>query len=367
MKTTLLLGLLGLGAAMSPHTAVADGDDKGRQVLPVPVAFASTVPDNGDTNPYAVAFVPPGFGSSIVNTGDILVDNFNDAAGLQGTGTTIVDIPPAGSTSPPTVFFESPQPGLTNALAVLKDGLVLVGNVPTTDGTFATIGQGTLQVVDANGNLRQTFRDATFLDGPWGLAVDEDSNHVSVFVSNVLSGTVSRLDATVRNGKLKIHDRTTIASGYAHMSDPTALVLGPAGLVFDDRRDILYVANSADNTIYAIDRAEQRTTSDGVGTIIFQNPLLHGPVGLARAPNRHFVTANTDPTASNDPAFPSELIEFTVTGKFVANFPVDPKTGGAFALAFGPSLLGDDFVLLAAVNDNENQLQLYNQPAPCGR
>ena len=60
----------------------------------------TTVPSNGDVNPYGVAFVPQGFPTGgTLNPGDILVSNFNNTANQQGTGTTIVDVTPNGGES----------------------------------------------------------------------------------------------------------------------------------------------------------------------------------------------------------------------------------------------------------------------------
>src|ERR1019366_3731543 len=56
--------------------------------------LASTVPSNGDVNPYGVAVV--GSSQGRLHRGDVLVSNFNDKANLQGTGSTIVEISPAG-------------------------------------------------------------------------------------------------------------------------------------------------------------------------------------------------------------------------------------------------------------------------------
>jgi hypothetical protein len=50
--------------------------------------IASTVPANGDMNPYGVAVVPQTTGK--LARGDILVSNFNSKANVQGTGTTTV-------------------------------------------------------------------------------------------------------------------------------------------------------------------------------------------------------------------------------------------------------------------------------------
>ena len=72
----------------------------------------TTVPANGDLNPYGVAFVPKDFptGGSI-SPGDVLVSNFNNSGNQQGTTATIVRISPSGSES---LFYQGPStPGLT--------------------------------------------------------------------------------------------------------------------------------------------------------------------------------------------------------------------------------------------------------------
>src|SRR6266481_1286150 len=54
------------------------------------MAHASTVPRDGDVNPYGVAVIPVSVGK--LEQGNVLVSNFNNAANLQGTGTTIVQV-----------------------------------------------------------------------------------------------------------------------------------------------------------------------------------------------------------------------------------------------------------------------------------
>src|SRR5262249_21139840 len=161
-----------------------------------------------------------------LSAGDILVSNFNNNGangGEQGTGTTIVRISPSGQRS---VFFTSDQPGLTTALGVLKSGFVIVGNVPTSAGTFGTIGQGSLQILDGDGNVVQTLVSEKYLDGPWDLAINDQGNHVQVFVSNVLSGTITRIDLSISaTGVLTVTDMVQIASGYKHEENDAALVV----------------------------------------------------------------------------------------------------------------------------------------------
>src|SRR5208337_132475 len=76
----------------------------GQLSLP-PTKTASTVPSNGDLNPYGVAFVPSDFPQDgLLRPGNVLVSNFNNSNNMQGTGTTIVQITPQGQQS---VFFTS--------------------------------------------------------------------------------------------------------------------------------------------------------------------------------------------------------------------------------------------------------------------
>jgi len=70
-------------------------NEKSQEILPQLATstqrIISTVPANGDVNPYGVAFVPNGLPTSgSLEPGDILVSNLNNSANLQGTGTTIV-------------------------------------------------------------------------------------------------------------------------------------------------------------------------------------------------------------------------------------------------------------------------------------
>src|SRR5271165_4407793 len=124
--------------------------------LPSPVRSASTVPTNGDVNPYGVAFVPNNFktGSGPLRHGDILVSNFNNKQNLQGTGTTIVRIPASGA---PTLFYQGTAPlGLSTGLGTLQYGFVLVANLPTTNGMAASAKAGSLLVINNQGKLIQT-------------------------------------------------------------------------------------------------------------------------------------------------------------------------------------------------------------------
>jgi hypothetical protein len=322
----------------------------------------STIPANGDLNPYGVAFVPEGFpAGGMIKPGDVLVSNFNDNANIQGTGTTIVSFAPDGSVAPPgsaNTFFTSPLPGLSTALGVLRGGFVVVGNAPTTGGAFPVL-QGALQVIDRNGNLVQTLTDDTFLDGPWDLALDDHGTSAHIFVSNVANGTVSRLDVTVGSKGLIVTRMITLARGYTVEPNVAAVILGPTGLAFDGRTDTLYVASTADNAIYAVFNASHATTPVQRGRLVFASSHLRGPLALRLAPNGDLLTANGD-AVNADAAHPSEIVEFTLSGRFVREYDVDPSEGGAFGL--DALLDSDGRANYAAVDDVPSSLSVFRLP-----
>jgi uncharacterized protein (TIGR03118 family) len=319
----------------------------------------TTVPKNGDLNPYGVAFVPQNYtGGGNLHPGDVLVSNFNNSANIQGTGSTIVKIAPDGSHS---VFFQGqPGEGLTTALGVLSQGFVIVGNTPSTvqNGT-PTVQNGSLLIIDSSGKLVGQLTDSAMLQGPWDLAVnDQGGNTAQVFVSNVLSGTVTRINLSIPTGGVPmIMSETQIASGYAHRTDPNALVVGPTGLAFNAGSDTLYVASTADNEIFAIANAAKSLGGTGTGTLVVKDGShLHGPLGLALAPNGDLIASNGDAVNQN-PRQLNELVEYTPAGQFVGEFQLDTgPAGGAFGLAV--QSLGTQ-TRLAAVDDNTNTLQLF--------
>ncbi|MBV8588314.1 MAG: hypothetical protein JO308_18670 [Verrucomicrobia bacterium] len=347
----LLVGTL----AILPIQATADDN---HAFLPAGFIDVSTLASNGDQNPYGVAFVPRGFpAGGPLSPGDILVSNFNNAGtapagNIQGTGTTITRVAPDGETS--TFFtgvFQSPTDGgLTTALGVLKRGFVVVGQLPNSNGTAEP---GSLLFLDKNGTHVLKY---TNLQGPWDLAIDDDFDHAKIFVSNVLSGTVVRLDVTISPSTVTVNSVTEIAHGYGFTTNPAAFVVGPTGLAFDEERDVLYVASSVDNEIFKIQHAEATNISVLQGDLVYNDPVhLHNPLGLALTPNGHLLTANGDslnpPVA---PQLPSQIVEFTKDGHFVGELSVDSNAGAAFGIAVERK--SHDTARLAAVNDDDNTI-----------
>jgi hypothetical protein len=270
---------------------------------------ASTVPANGDVNPYGIVRIAKSSGSLVA--GNILVSNFNNSANLQGTGTTILQIAPDGSSS---LFAQidgstlsSPCPGgigLTTALAVLRSGWVIVGSLPTSDGTSATAQAGCLLVLDSSGNVWETFY-GSLINGPWDMTAWDSGSSADLFVTNVLNGTVAGGGNVVHAGTVvrlslsitskaapMLQSMTVIGSGFPERTDPAALVIGPTGLGLDANADTLYVADSLTNRVAAIPLPLSRGTSAGTGATVTQGGNLDDPLGLTVAPSGNILTVN---------------------------------------------------------------------------
>jgi hypothetical protein len=335
-------------------SAVLLAADDDHAFLPAQVRAVSTVPANGDVNPYGVAFVPPGFpAGGTISPGDILVSNFNSSLNLQGTGTTIVDVPPA---APVFQYFGGAAPlGLSTALNVLQGGFVLVGNFPSPDGTCGSASAGSILVIDKNGNLVSTITNSA-IQGPWDSALFDEGSKAKFFVANGLSGTVVRFDLSVSASGVTVDSVTQIASGYTHLCDPVTFVDAPTGLVYNAKNDVLYVASTADNAVYSVSDAEDRKHDGGIGKLIYTDAKhLHGPLGMVMAPNGHLLASNND-VINSDPNQPSEIVEFTVEGKFVKEISMDPAQGGSFGLAVETA---GKSAKLAAVDDATNLFLIW--------
>lgn len=270
---------------------------------------ASTVPANGDVNPYGIVMVPATVGN--LTQGNILVSNFNDSDNLQGTGTTIVQITPGGKVSLFAQIDASTLPGpcpggvgLTTALAVLKNGWVIVGSLPTTDGTAATAQAGCLLVLSSTGQVAETFY-GSLINGPWDMTWTDSGNQASLYYTNVLNGTVAangnvvyqgtvvRMDITDGpNSMPQIDSMTVIGSGFPERTDPAALVIGPTGVGLAG--NTLYVADSLSNRIASISNAVHRTRSAGTGNTVTSGGSLNDPLGLTISPAGAILSADGD-------------------------------------------------------------------------
>ena len=317
-KLRLLITLLTatVAAMLLFDAGVTNAQEIARAQKSTVTTISSTVPSNGDINPYGVFRVSRTVGR--LNRGSILVSNFNASNNFQGRGTTIVQISPDGTFSlfaqiDPTTL-PGPCPGgvgLTTALVVLRSGWVIVGSLPTTDGMSDTAQAGCLIVLDSSGKVVETITDPQ-INGPWDMTVfdqtGEKGNHPSsatLFVTNVLNGTVAGGGMIVNEGTVlrialavpqasppTVKSISVVGSGFSERTDPAALVIGPTGMALSKNNKVLYVADSLNNRIAAISDPLSRQTSAGTGSTLSSGGSLNDPLGLTLAVNGDILTAN---------------------------------------------------------------------------
>jgi hypothetical protein len=347
--------------------------------------LSSTVPENGDINPYGIALVQKSVGNLI--EGHILISNFNASSNAQGTGTTIVDVAPDGTLGLFAQLNAGSLPGacpgglgLTTALVVLRSGWVIVGSLPTSDGTSATAQAGCLIVLDSGGNAVETI-SGSLINGPWDMAAAENRFEAKLFVTNVLNGTVAANGDVVNQGTvvrvtLKLSQNsmpavtamTVIASGFGERTDPAALVIGPTGVALSgpclqndgddcvgipelDLGGVLYVADTLNNRLAVIRRPLDRMDSAGSGATLTQGGTLNFPLGLIVGPNGNVLTVNGGDGI---------ITEISPWGVQVADELLDgtggppPGAGTLFGLVFDPQRG------LFFVDDGSNTLNLLN-------
>src|SRR5579864_6780251 len=333
--------------------------------------IASTVPGNGDINPYGIVVVPQTTGKLV--QGDLLISNFNASSNFQGTGTTIVQISPSGKRSLFAHIDADHLPGtctggigLTTALAVLRSGWVIVGSLPTSDGTSATAQAGCLLVLDSSGKVVETIY-GTLINGPWDMTVLDNSSvagsgTAALFVTNVLNGTVKaggkvvnggtvvRVDLTLSSSASPfVEAMTVIGSGFAERTDPAALVIGPTGVGLSKDGFSLYVADSLNNRIAAIPFPLVRQTSAHTGLTITKGVALNDPLGLTVTANGDILTVNGDD---------GYMVQTTPDGIQVSKTLLDSSGNppGAGAL-FGLTTVGPNVYY---VDDATNTLNLFH-------
>ncbi len=379
----LILSVLALAGCGGSSSSTAKSTTTAAATAPAkPVAFlaplstaktvGSTVPANGDINPYGIVVVPTSVGK--LKAGQLLISNFNAKEGAkqsgQGTGKTIVQVSPTGKLTPFATIDAKTLPGacpggvgLTTALNILPGGYVVVGSLPTTNGKTETAKYGCLIVLDSEGKVLKTIANKN-IQGPWDSTAKSEGAKTTLFVSNALNGgaakgvkpinnsTVLRIDLESGEGQEpKVTGEQIVAEGIPWVNSAEALVLGPTGLALASD-GTLYFASTQNNKIYAVSEAATRTTAlPGGGRAITEGGHLKEPLGMVLAPNGNLITTN-----GGD----GNMVETTPSGQQVAVQTADKKTGAGalFGLAISPTGKG-----IYYVDDGENTLNLLHEGA----
>jgi hypothetical protein len=157
-----------------------------------------------------------------------------------------------------------------------------------------------------------------------------------------------------------------VATGFAVNKASGWNVLGPSGLAYYPKKDILYIADGVDNTVVAFSHASDLLVKDEIvvkpggktftskypkttcGTLVLAGKPLNAPEAMAILLNGNLIVANTQGG--------NTLVELTPTGTVLDTKVVDKsKTAAIFGLVATGS--NDANTALLFIDSNANNLQ----------
>ena len=310
--------------------------------------IGSTVPANGEQNPYGLDVAKTDAGK--LEAGDLVVCDFNNAANVQGTGSTIIALHPHPGA---TTRFVAQDPSLLGctALALAPSDFIWAAAFAANDNPIFSPG-GSLVTTLAGGPWHGPFGQAfSPHSGPFGSA--------AFYESNASDGSIVRIN-------LPSFTFDVIVRGLPVNGGVPGSILGPSGLQYEKKHDRLYIVDGTNNALYALCHVSTipaggitvtgGTTFSGPfkhrARVVFSGPPLNGPISSALLANGHLVLGNTlDPTGKN------LMVELTPHGRVLDVKNVD--TGAAGAL-FGMVATGRDVddTKLYFNDDNDNTVKV---------
>jgi DNA-binding beta-propeller fold protein YncE len=334
----------------------------------------STVPANGDTNPYGVAVVP--FSSGKLVKGDVLVANFNNSNGTAGAGTTVVQIDPA--TGSQQLFYQGQHTVVGPvgiAINPTKD-IVWLGDFGPANSSGVWDGaHANVDVISPAGKLLATYDNQTtqsgIFNGVWGMAFSDIDGHVSFYWPNAGDGTTGAWGGTVWqlhplagvNGQPLQSSYTLLGGGFAYQNMPgttAATAAGPEGVAWDADNHTLYVTDDMSNEIVAI----RGLSGDGAGTymsrVVASGGMLDAPQGIAVDP------ADGDLLVVNG-AGNNDLLEFTPEGRLVAHRDLLPGEAPGALFGLAATRHGDRLTIYYGDDDTNTLWSLSGSAGPMRR
>ena len=306
----------------------------------------------GEQNPYGLDVAKST--SDKVSAGDLVICDFNDAANVQGTGSTLLALHPVVG-SKPTLLLKNPELLGCDAIALSPGDESWAADFAANDNALVS-GAGHLDIVLNGHPFAHPFGEAFApFDGANGVA--------AFYTSNAGDGTLVRINIT-KGGTFTF---TTIAHGFAVNGGAPGSILGPSGLQYDAKNDRLFIVDGTNNTVDVINHPSSVRSSgifvspdgkhfsgaDGaLARNVFAGAPLNGPISSALLPNGNLVIGNTlDPNGKNI------MVEITHTGKLLATRNVDTGVAGAI---FGMVATGtsDANTRIFFNDDNANFLEV---------
>ena len=345
----IILRSVGLAALTS--ALVACGNNNGGITLPPPgtnsfgfhtiTNIGSIVdPTNGDQNPYGLALAPATAG--LLTAGDLVVCNFNNAANVQGTGTTVEYI----HATPGSTVHRFAQ-GATllgcGATAVLPDDRVAVTAKLANDVVILT----------SSGTTQTTFSGAPF-NGPWGAVYANSASKPAIYVSNANDGSLVRINVLGAS----TYSTETIATGFTVNGGAPGSIFAPYGMAYNPANDTLYVMETNSNKLIAITgissvAAGGITVSNNDATfggpsgssasVVFSGSPLNNPLGDTLLANGNLAIVNSSDNV---------MSVISPAGNVAGTLVLDTGPAGAlFSVAGAVNTAGQQIVYFNDSND----------------
>jgi hypothetical protein len=212
--------------------------------------IGSTVPTNGDGNPYGLAIAPATAG--LITAGDLVVCNFNNSANTQGAGTTIVGLhatPGANPGGKPYGIAQDAKLQGCSALAMLPDDSI----------SASAFTANMIPLVTPSGTPNTPFASDSFAQ-PWSevYVAAHGGKPAALYVSN-FDGSIDRIEL---NGDAQT-SFTQIATGFCG-SGTAGSIYAPAGLTYDPSIDTLYIVDTSSFSVVAF----ANVSGMGVGGVV---------------------------------------------------------------------------------------------------
>ena len=293
------------------------------------VVIGSTVdPKNGDQGPFGIFVVP---GKKVLQKGQLLVCNIEDSKGVPGNGTTIELLNPKPSSNPAT-FAQAAS--LAGCDGITIDSLNMVFATAYTAKDVVTLtSAGSVHKKYAGHGIELPFGNIFAMQGKHYQAAYD-------FIADAQTGSILSLSYD-RYGTGKV---LQVVTGFAVNKKGPLATLGPSGLQYDTKQDILYIVDGVDNTVVEFTHASDLLVKDEIvvkpggktfdckypkttcGKLIYSGTPLDAPMASTLLPNGNLVVANT--SGGNT------LVELTPAGQILDTKVVDTnKTAGVFGLA----------------------------------
>ncbi len=326
------------------------------------VVIGSTVdPSNGDRGPHSLSVVKSNVGA--LKKGQLLACNFADKKRTPATGTTIELLNPTTGSSPTRFAQSSDIKGCTGVTISPESGFVY--------GTG--LASGVLTAFNVKGVEQTTYGspleaplsdiDVSCESGPLDDVAPNSCDYDAEYAFSSDAKTGSIVSAGVNTYASGFY--LQVATGFATKGSGWA-ILGPTGLQYAHKGNVLYIADGVTNTVVKFSHASDLLTKNEIivqsggtkftcahkkttcGSVVKAGSPLNAPIAMTLLPNGNLIVANGAPSTGGN-----ELIEMTPQGQVLDTKVVDSGAAPAiFGLASSGSTDSDTVIFYADRNDN---------------